>query len=134
MTCPRILLNSCVQGAPSDNNIMVWDAVIYGPADTPFEDGTFKLQIEFSEEYPNKPPKVKFMSKMFHPNVYNDGSMQCFFKRIRMSWFQNEHKMQTPLLQMLRYFAKSMVAHLQSVRKYLFPLRKIGVKKFKVEI
>ena len=49
-----------VQGAPSDNNIMVWDAVIYGPADTPFEDGTFKLQIEFSEEYPNKPPKVKF--------------------------------------------------------------------------
>ena len=64
-----------VQGAPSDNNIMVWDAVIYGPADTPFEDGTFKLQIEFSEEYPNKPPKVKFLSKMFHPNVYNDGSI-----------------------------------------------------------
>merc|ERR1712173_533914 len=64
-----------VQGAPSDNNIMVWDAVIYGPAETPFEDGTFKLQIEFSEEYPNKPPKVKFMSKMFHPNVYNDGSI-----------------------------------------------------------
>merc|ERR1711899_111656 len=64
-----------IQGAPSDNNIMVWDAVIYGPADTPFEDGTFKLQIEFSEEYPNKPPKVKFLSKMFHPNVYNDGSI-----------------------------------------------------------
>merc|ERR1711894_335678 len=64
-----------VQGAPSDNNIMVWDAVIYGPADTPFEDGTFKLQIEFSEEYPNKPPKVKFVSAMFHPNVYSDGSL-----------------------------------------------------------
>jgi len=64
-----------VQGAPSDNNIMIWDAVIYGPAETPFEDGTFKLQIEFSEEYPNKPPKVRFMSKMFHPNVYNDGQI-----------------------------------------------------------
>ena len=30
--------------------------------------GTFKLKIEFSEEYPNKPPSVKFVSKMFHPN------------------------------------------------------------------
>merc|ERR1712223_1459128 len=64
-----------IQGSPQENNIMIWDAVIYGPADTPFEDGTFKLQIEFSEEYPNKPPRVKFISKMFHPNVYADGSI-----------------------------------------------------------
>ena len=64
-----------IQGSPQENNIMIWDAVIYGPADTPFEDGTFKLQIEFSEEYPNKPPKVKFISSMFHPNVYSDGSL-----------------------------------------------------------
>lgn len=64
-----------IQGSPQENNIMIWDAVIYGPADTPFEDGTFKLQIEFSEEYPNKPPKVKFISEMFHPNVYSDGAL-----------------------------------------------------------
>lgn len=38
------------------------------PKDTPFEDGTFKLTIEFTEEYPNKPPTVRFVSKMFHPN------------------------------------------------------------------
>ena len=34
-----------VSGAPCDNNIMQWNAVIFGPADTPFEDGTFKLTI-----------------------------------------------------------------------------------------
>eukprot|EP00069_Balaena_mysticetus_P017744 bmy_10754T0 len=45
-----------VSGAPSENNIMVWNAVIFGPEGTPFEDGTFKLTIEFTEEYPNKPP------------------------------------------------------------------------------
>jgi ubiquitin-conjugating enzyme E2 A len=52
---------------------MLWNAVIFGPEDTPFEDGTFNLTLEFSEDYPNKPPVVKFLSKMFHPNIYMDG-------------------------------------------------------------
>lgn len=64
-----------VSGAPTDNNILIWNAVIFGPHDTPFEDGTFKLTIEFTEEYPNKPPTVRFVSKMFHPNVYADGGI-----------------------------------------------------------
>ena len=34
-----------VSGAPCDNNIMQWNAVIFGPAETPFEDGTLKLTI-----------------------------------------------------------------------------------------
>ncbi|CAD5219056.1 unnamed protein product [Bursaphelenchus okinawaensis] len=66
---------SGVSGAPTEENIMVWEAIIFGPQDTPFEDGTFKLSLEFTEEYPNKPPSVKFLSKMFHPNVYADGSI-----------------------------------------------------------
>lgn len=33
-----------------------------------FVSGTFKLTVEFTEEYPNKPPTVRFVSKMFHPN------------------------------------------------------------------
>merc|ERR1712142_476082 len=64
-----------VSGAPGENNIMLWNAVIFGPHETPFEDGTFKLTMEFSEEYPNKPPVVKFLSKMFHPNIYADGGI-----------------------------------------------------------
>ena len=64
-----------VSGAPTENNIMLWNAVIFGPDDTPFEGGTFRLTMEFTEEYPNKPPVVKFISKMFHPNVYADGGI-----------------------------------------------------------
>ena len=45
------------------------------PPDTPFEDGTFKLVLTFDESYPNKPPTVKFLSRMFHPNVYANGEL-----------------------------------------------------------
>jgi ubiquitin-conjugating enzyme E2 A len=58
-----------------ENDILRWEAVIFGPEETPWEDGTFKLTIHFDEQYPNKPPKVKFVSEMFHPNIYNDGSI-----------------------------------------------------------
>ena len=44
-------------------------------ADTPFEDGTFKLLLTFEETYPTKPPTVKFLSRMFHPNVYANGEL-----------------------------------------------------------
>jgi len=57
-----------VTGAPEESNILKWSAVIFGPDDTPWEGGTFKLTLEFTEDYPNKPPKVVFVTKMFHPN------------------------------------------------------------------
>ncbi|KAJ5072935.1 ubiquitin-conjugating enzyme e2 2 [Anaeramoeba ignava] len=64
-----------VCGTPESDNIMKWSAVIFGPQDTVWDGGIFKLTFDFSEDYPNKPPVVKFLSKMFHPNIYNDGSI-----------------------------------------------------------
>ncbi|KAF7494927.1 Ubiquitin-conjugating enzyme E2 1 [Sarcoptes scabiei] len=64
-----------ISAAPMENDIMHWNAVIFGPPDTPYEDGTFHLKLTFSEEYPNKPPLVKFVTRMFHPNIYTDGSI-----------------------------------------------------------
>jgi len=64
-----------VSGAPCQDNVLLWNAVIFGPEDTPFEDGTFKLTLQFEEAYPTKPPKVQFVSKMFHPNVYTNGNL-----------------------------------------------------------
>jgi len=62
-------------GVPNPDNIQEWDAVIFGPDDSPFEGGTFKLKLSFEDTYPNKPPKVKFLTKMFHPNIYQDGNI-----------------------------------------------------------
>lgn len=64
-----------ISAAPCPDNIMQWNAVIFGPEDTPFEDGTFRLVITFDETYPNKPPNVRFITKMFHPNIYSDGNI-----------------------------------------------------------
>mmetsp|Transcript_16962 Transcript_16962/g.32819 ORF Transcript_16962/g.32819 Transcript_16962/m.32819 type:complete len:156 (-) Transcript_16962:248-715(-) len=64
-----------ISGTPTENNIMLWNAVIFGPEDTAWEGGTFKLTITFTEDYPNKAPTVRFESKMFHPNIYADGGI-----------------------------------------------------------
>eukprot|EP00040_Diaphanoeca_grandis_P004374 m.28415 g.28415 ORF g.28415 m.28415 type:complete len:170 (-) comp15912_c0_seq1:127-636(-) len=64
-----------VSAVPTKDNVMLWNAVIFGPADTPFEDGAFKLSLKFADSYPHKAPEVKFLSSVFHPNVYNDGGI-----------------------------------------------------------
>ncbi|KAF6006425.1 Ubiquitin-conjugating enzyme E2 2 [Brettanomyces bruxellensis] len=64
-----------ISASPLADNVMVWNGIIIGPQDTPFEDGTFRLKLTFDEQYPNKPPQVKFISEMFHPNVYASGDL-----------------------------------------------------------
>ena len=46
----------------------MWAATIFGPSDTPWEGGIFSLRMTFCDQYPDKPPKVRFTTKVFHPN------------------------------------------------------------------
>jgi ubiquitin-conjugating enzyme E2 I len=55
--------------------IMVWEAGIPGKNGTDWEGGVYKVTMEFSEEYPSKPPKCKFVPPLFHPNVYPSGEL-----------------------------------------------------------
>jgi len=64
-----------VNASPVNDDIMSWTAVMFGPDDTPWEGGTFQLEVKFTEEFPTKPPHVKFVTKMFHPNIYNNGEI-----------------------------------------------------------
>ncbi|CAB3980285.1 ubiquitin-conjugating enzyme E2 G2 [Paramuricea clavata] len=62
-----------IAGPVNEENFFEWEALIMGPEGTPFEDGVFTAKIVFPSDYPLSPPKMKFVSDMFHPNVYPDG-------------------------------------------------------------
>ena len=64
-----------INATPVDEDLMEWEAFIFGPEETIWEGGIFKLLMTFSEDYPNKPPEVRFITNVFHPNVYNDGTI-----------------------------------------------------------
>mmetsp|Transcript_27337 Transcript_27337/g.76698 ORF Transcript_27337/g.76698 Transcript_27337/m.76698 type:complete len:159 (-) Transcript_27337:206-682(-) len=57
------------------SDIMNWEAGIPGKEGTDWEGGIFKVSMEFSEDYPSKPPKCKFVPPLFHPNVYPSGTI-----------------------------------------------------------
>jgi len=60
---------------PSENNFYKWDVLLIGPPDTIFEGALIKAVLLFPEEYPNRPPQFKFITNLYHPNVYPDGKV-----------------------------------------------------------
>ncbi|PWA24807.1 hypothetical protein CCH79_00009991 [Gambusia affinis] len=58
-----------IKAEPDEGNARYFHVVIAGPQDSPFEGGTFKLELFLPEEYPMAAPKVRFMTKIYHPNV-----------------------------------------------------------------
>ena len=50
---------------------------IIGPPDSAYDGGIFNVQLTFPTEYPFKPPKVKFTTKIYHPGVYQKNGEIC---------------------------------------------------------
>merc|ERR1712087_31804 len=58
-----------------DDNLFVWGGTVFGPDDTAWEGGIYSMRLTFTEQYPDKPPRVRFTCEMFHPNIYPDGTL-----------------------------------------------------------
>jgi ubiquitin-conjugating enzyme E2 G1 len=59
--------------SPDNTNFLKWNIILLGPPETIFEGGSFRCQLEFTKDYPNKPPKFRFIDDLYHPNIYSDG-------------------------------------------------------------
>jgi hypothetical protein len=55
-------------GPVTEDDMFVWEALIQGPEETPFEGGVFPAELKFPKDYPLAPPKMRFLVDMWHPN------------------------------------------------------------------
>ncbi|GAA93847.1 uncharacterized protein L969DRAFT_84702 [Mixia osmundae IAM 14324] len=58
-----------ISANPHDDNLRYFDVLMTGPDGSAFEGGVFKLELFLPEEYPMAPPKVRFLTKIYHPNI-----------------------------------------------------------------
>lgn len=53
----------------NESSLLRWHGKLQGPSGTPYEGGTFELKIVCPSAYPLAPPQVRFLTRVFHPNV-----------------------------------------------------------------
>jgi len=58
-----------ISAVPSESNARLFSVVIIGPEESPYATGRFKLELFLPEDYPMAPPKVRFLTRIYHPNI-----------------------------------------------------------------
>ncbi|AOA62843.1 Ubiquitin-conjugating enzyme subunit [Komagataella phaffii CBS 7435] len=58
-----------ITAVPHEDNLRYFQVTIQGPKESPYQDGLFKLELYLPDDYPMVAPKVRFLTKIYHPNI-----------------------------------------------------------------
>jgi len=58
-----------------NDNLLHWNIVVENLTDSPFEAACFEIDMMFTIDYPFKPPRIHFKTKIYHPNVSENGDV-----------------------------------------------------------
>lgn len=75
--CNKDINVSGISVNPKSDNLTNLIGTIPGPTGTPYEGGTFKIDINLPDGYPFEPPKMKFTTKVWHPNISSQSGAIC---------------------------------------------------------
>ncbi|KAF4666087.1 ubiquitin-conjugating enzyme E2 K [Perkinsus olseni] len=89
----------------SEGSMLQWLGFINGPEGTPYEGGSFTIDIDIPEDYPFKPPKMRFRTPIWHPNITGDGRGRICMDILKADHWSALLTLQTALLSLVSLLA-----------------------------